>query len=134
MTELEKMLAGKLYDPTDETIEPINYWQVLGTGLFALLAGDAGGGFTGGGGKACLGENAFFQGPIQFDYGVFTSFGKNFYVNACIKFFLILFLSRKRMYALPLEQLSYTFEPINYWQVLGTGLLAVGDCSCPPQQ
>ncbi len=83
MTELEKMLAGKLYDPTDETIAAKRaaahrlskqYNDTLETDvsrrtqiLSQLIP--------------CLGENAFFQGPIQFDYGVFTSFGKNFYAN-----------------------------------------------------
>lgn len=83
MTELEKMLAGKLYDPTDETIAAKRaaahrlskqYNDTLETDvsrrtqiLSQLIPR--------------LGENAFFQGPIQFDYGVFTSFGKNFYAN-----------------------------------------------------
>lgn len=83
MTEKEKMLLGKLYDPSDDEL------RTLSTKANAL----------------CLrynvlpkteyekreqildelvphrGKNAYFQGPVYFDYGVFTSVGENFYAN-----------------------------------------------------
>ena len=83
MTEKEKMLAGKIYDPN-------------GTELRALRARAH---------ALCMkynstpetkskkrekilsqllpekGEGAYIQGPAQFDYGVFTKVGKNFYAN-----------------------------------------------------
>lgn len=83
MTEKEKMHLGKLYDPSDDEL------RALSTKANAL----------------CLrynvlpkteyekreqildelvpsrGKNAYFQGPVYFDYGVFTSVGENFYAN-----------------------------------------------------
>lgn len=82
MTEKEKMLSGKIYDPTDPTLVKLRekahrlsaeYNQSLETDkkrseiLKELLPQMA--------------ENVFLQGPIQFDYGCFTSIGKNSYAN-----------------------------------------------------
>ena len=83
MTEKEKMLAGKLYDPTDpELVELREKAHILSkryndtvetqederdTIMAELLPN--------------LGEGAYLQGPVQFDYGCFTSFGENSYVN-----------------------------------------------------
>lgn len=83
MTEKEKMLAGQLYDPTDPELVALRekahilskkYNDTVETqederdGIMReLLPG--------------LGENAYLQGPVQFDYGCFTSFGENSYVN-----------------------------------------------------
>ena len=82
MTEKEKMLAGKLYDPTDpELVELREKAHILSkryndtvetqederdTIMTELLPN--------------LGEGAYLQGPVQFDYGCFTSFGENSYV------------------------------------------------------
>ena len=83
MTEKEKMLAGELYDPADEELVALRqkahrlskaYNDTLETQgeereaiLRELLPG--------------LGENAYLQGPVQFDYGCFTDFGENSYAN-----------------------------------------------------
>lgn len=83
MTEKEKMLAGKLYDPSDEELltlrqnahklckcyndtieEETEKREKL---LDALLPN--------------RGEGTYLQGPVYFDYGVFTAVGKNFYAN-----------------------------------------------------
>ncbi len=83
MTEKEKMLAGKIYDPTDETLlkERLNahrlshlYNDTFDTQeeernkiLNELLPN--------------RGEGTYLQGPIQFDYGIYTTVGKSFYAN-----------------------------------------------------
>lgn len=83
MTELEKMLAGKIYDPTDEVLakqrtkahrlskdyndtydDQEEKRQEI---LKELIPG--------------MGEGTYFQGPIQFDYGVNITCGKNCYAN-----------------------------------------------------
>lgn len=83
MTEEEKMLAGKLYDPTDKTLaakraeahrlskefnDTLETEETRRAQILAQLVPNRGG-------------NAYFQGPIQFDYGVFTTVGRNFYAN-----------------------------------------------------
>ena len=83
MTETEKMLAGKLYDPTDpelakrreaahklskqynDTIEDEE--EARADILRRLLPN--------------MGEGTYLQGPIQFDYGVYTTIGVNSYAN-----------------------------------------------------
>lgn len=83
MNELEKMVAGKLYDPTDELLTTLRIkahrlcqqfnntydtdYAVRADILKELLPN--------------LGEGSYIQGPIQFDYGVNTSFGCNCYAN-----------------------------------------------------
>ena len=82
MTEKEKMLAGKIYDPSEPELVGLRqkahrlcleYNQLPETDkkrdeLMREL-GVAGG------------ENAYFQGPVQFDYGCFTMVGEGFYAN-----------------------------------------------------
>lgn len=82
MTEKEKMLAGKIYDPSEPELVGLRqkahrlcleYNQLPETDkkrdeLMREL-GVAGG------------ENAYFQGPVQFDYGYFTTVGEGFYAN-----------------------------------------------------
>ena len=83
MTEKVKMLAGELYDPADEELVALRqkahrlskaYNDTLETQeeeresiLRELLP--------------ALGENAYLQGPVQFDYGCFTDIGENTYAN-----------------------------------------------------
>lgn len=83
MTEKEKMLAGKIYDPNDEELARIrrnahklskSYNDALEDEterrreiLDRLLPN--------------RGEGAYLQGPVYFDYGVFTTVGRNFYAN-----------------------------------------------------
>ncbi len=82
MNELEKMLAGELYDPSGDGL-PMQrarahdlcraYNQLSETDekradvLRELLPHMA--------------ENVYLQGPVQFDYGTYTTIGKNTYVN-----------------------------------------------------
>ena len=81
MTEKEKMLAGKIYDPSDKELAELRakahrlskeYNELLETDeRRAEIIKE-------------LGINAdavYFQGPIQFDYGCFTSIGENSYAN-----------------------------------------------------
>lgn len=83
MTELEKMLAGKLYDPSDKILEKQrkkahrlskDYNDTYDdedkerTEILKNLI-------------PCMGEGTYFQGPIQFDYGLYTTFGKDCYAN-----------------------------------------------------
>lgn len=83
MSEREKMLNGKPYNPADKELTSLRiaahrlsqqYNLTEETEeekrkeiLDALLPEH--------------GEGIFLQGPIQFDYGVFTKVGKNFYAN-----------------------------------------------------
>ena len=82
MSEKEKMLAGKIYDPTDEELIILRtkahrlsqHYNTLfeddnlrNTIIDELIPNK--------------GEGLYLQGPIYFDYGIFTSFGKNCYGN-----------------------------------------------------
>lgn len=81
MTEKEKMLAGKFYDPFSEDMPALRekahllcheYNQLAENDprraeILAELLPD--------------GNGVYLQGPIQFDYGCFTKFGKNCYAN-----------------------------------------------------
>ncbi len=82
MTEKEKMLAGKIYDPSEPELVGLRqkahrlcleYNQLPETDkkrdelMRELGVAD--------------GENAYFQGPVQFDYGCFTTVGEGFYAN-----------------------------------------------------
>ncbi len=82
MTEKEKCLAGKIYDPNDSELLALrrkahklclDYNALYETDgrreeILKELLPD-------------LGEGSYLQGPIYFDYGVFTRTGKNFYAN-----------------------------------------------------
>ena len=83
MTEQEKMLAGKLYDPGDKALSALRAKaHTLNRRYNATLEEE----------EALRaeildellprrGEGAFLQGPVYFDYGVFTRVGKRFYAN-----------------------------------------------------
>lgn len=83
MNEKEKMLAGKIYDPTDKTLAALRVKahklsqkyngsfedeELLRKQILDELVPEHGAGL-------------FLQGPIYFDYGIFTSFGENCYAN-----------------------------------------------------
>lgn len=83
MTEKEKMLVGKIYDPSDAELAALNrkahslcvkynatfkYDTELRRTILSELIPNNGGGIN-------------LTGPIYFDYGVFTKVGKNFYAN-----------------------------------------------------
>ena len=82
MTEKEKMLAGELYDPNEEELlllrrkahKLCREYNLLDETdenrekILAELIPNKKSGLT-------------LQGPIQFDYGAFTSFGENCYAN-----------------------------------------------------
>ncbi len=80
MTEKEKMLVGKIYDPSDkELISLRTKAHKLCLEYNQLLENDKRR-------REILKElginsNAYLQGPIQFDYGCFTSIGNNTYAN-----------------------------------------------------
>lgn len=82
MSEKEKMLAGKIYDPNDKELLELRrnahklckqYNDIFEDDdarcelLGKLLPNRA--------------DGAYLQGPIYFDYGVFTRLGRNFYAN-----------------------------------------------------
>ena len=83
MTEKEKMLLGKIYDPSDKELEQLRdnahkYSKMYNDTfesqqkereeiLNKLLPNRA--------------EGACILGPVYFDYGVFTTIGKNFFPN-----------------------------------------------------
>lgn len=83
MTEKEKMLAGKIYDTSDEELAAMRlkahklsarYNSVFEDEedirhkiLSELIPN--------------IGKGTYMQGPIQFDYGAFTTFGENCYAN-----------------------------------------------------
>ena len=81
--QLERMLAGKLYDPSDAELAALRLKahklsrqynntdedeEKLRAEILRQLTPNA---------KSGL----FLQGPVYFDYGVFTSFGRNCYAN-----------------------------------------------------
>lgn len=82
MNEKEKMLAGKIYDPTDEELTRLRTKahrlsqryntlfeddELRDTVIDELIPNK--------------GKGVYLQGPVYFDYGVFTSFGENCYAN-----------------------------------------------------
>lgn len=83
MTEAEKMLAGKLYDPVDETLvclraearrlcKAYNDCDPMdGDRQEALLRALV----------PALGEDSWINAPVQFDYGRFTTIGKRCFFN-----------------------------------------------------
>lgn len=83
MTEKEKMTAGKIYDPSDKELAKLRLQAHKLSKMYndtfedeeekrerileKLIPNRKNG--------------VFIQGPVQFDYGVFTSLGENFYAN-----------------------------------------------------
>lgn len=83
MTEKEKMISGKLYDPSDKELEALRLQahrlskdyndtyedeeEKREKILSKLIPNRS--------------DGVYIQGPIQFDYGMFTTLGKNFYAN-----------------------------------------------------
>ena len=83
MTEKEKMLAGKIYDPSDSELETLRIQAHRLSKQFNDTFDDE---------QEKREEilnklipqrknGVYIQGPIYFDYGVFTSFGENCFVN-----------------------------------------------------
>lgn len=83
MTEKEKMLAGKIYDPTDEELVSLRVkahkLSQQYNNTFEDEAADR---------KKildellpCRGKGTYLQGPVYFDYGIFTTMGENCYAN-----------------------------------------------------
>ena len=83
LTEKEKMLNGEVYDPSDKELVDLRikahrlsqqYNLTRDTdmkereSILNLLLPNRG-------------EGAFLQSPVQFDYGIFTTVGKNFFAN-----------------------------------------------------
>ncbi len=83
MTETEKMLAGKLYDPTDPELAKRRGMAHRLSKQYNDTTEDEEGKR-----EAILrqllpnmGVGTFLQGPIQFDYGIYTTIGTNSYAN-----------------------------------------------------
>lgn len=82
MTEKEKMLSGKIYDPSDEELSALR----LRAHRLAREYNDCP--ETDGRRLEILsrlvnvaGENVYLAGPVQFDYGCFTTLGASFFAN-----------------------------------------------------
>lgn len=82
MNETEKMLAGKIYDPSDKALaEMRRRAHRLSQEYNRLFEDDEE--------RSRIlhelipqqGEGLFLQGPVYFDYGAFTSFGRGCYAN-----------------------------------------------------
>lgn len=82
-TEKEKMLSGKIYDPSDKELSALrakahrlskdfNQTYEEETEKRSRILKEL---------FPHMGANTFVQGPIQIDYGVFTTFGANCFVN-----------------------------------------------------
>ena len=81
MTEREKMLMGKMYDPSDQELMVLRtkahrlskeYNELLETDERRTeIIKELG----------IVGDSFYLQGPVQFDYGCFTSIGENSYAN-----------------------------------------------------
>lgn len=83
MTEKEKMLQGKIYDASDKELVRLR-------GIAHRLSAEYNNTFEDQEDKRKeilskllpdMGEGTYLQGPIQFDYGVFTKIGKRSYAN-----------------------------------------------------
>lgn len=83
MTESEKMLAGKLYDPSDKFLESQRKRA-------HRLSKDYNDTYDDEAEKRAeilkqlipnMGKGTYIQGPIQFDYGAYTTFGTDCYAN-----------------------------------------------------
>lgn len=82
MTEKEKMLSGKIYDPSDSELAAMRVKaHKLSQQYNNLYEDDAARGTIINDLIPHHGEGLFLQGPIYFDYGEFTSFGSGCYAN-----------------------------------------------------
>ena len=83
MSEKEKMLAGELYDPSDEELLSLRskcHALCLKYNQTSEEDAELRRGFLREMGLR-LGENVYLQGPLFFDYGRFISIGDNTYAN-----------------------------------------------------
>jgi maltose O-acetyltransferase len=82
MTEKEKMLSGKIYDPSDiELVKLRENAHILSKKYNDCLETDKNRNEILNMLLNIQGDNVYFQGPIQFDYGCFTTIGANSYAN-----------------------------------------------------
>lgn len=82
MNEKEKMLAGKIYDPTDEELTKLRTKaHRLSQRYNTLFEDDELRDIVIDELIPNKGKGVYLQGPVYFDYGVFTSFGENCYAN-----------------------------------------------------
>ena len=82
MNEKEKMLAGKIYDPTDEELTKLRTKaHRLSQRYNTLFEDDELRDMVIDELIPNKGKGVYLQGPVYFDYGVFTSFGENCYAN-----------------------------------------------------
>lgn len=83
MTEKEKMLAGKIYDPSDEYLAKARAAAHKLSQMYNNTFEDEEDKRREIISKLVpsMGENSYIQGPVQFDYGIFTQIGDRFYAN-----------------------------------------------------
>ena len=82
MNEKEKMLAGKIYDPTDEELTRLRTKaHRLSQRYNTLFEDDELRDIVIDELIPNKGKGVYLQGPVYFDYGIFTSFGENCYAN-----------------------------------------------------
>ena len=82
MNEKEKMLAGKIYDPTDEELTKLRTKaHRLSQRYNTLFEDDELRDIVIDELIPNKGKGVYLQGPVYFDYGIFTSFGENCYAN-----------------------------------------------------
>ena len=82
MNEKEKMLAGKIYDPTDEELTKLRTKaHRLSQRYNTLFEDDELRDIVIDELIPNKGKGVYLQGPVYCDYGVFTSFGENCYAN-----------------------------------------------------
>ena len=82
MNEKEKMLTGKIYDPTDEELTKLRTKaHRLSQRYNTLFEDDELRDIVIDELIPNKGKGVYLQGPVYFDYGIFTSFGENCYAN-----------------------------------------------------
>ena len=82
MNEKEKMLAGELYDSSDAELVALRHKaHAICREYNALDETDAKRAELLDALMPAHGKNVYLQGPVQFDYGAFTTMGENCYAN-----------------------------------------------------
>ena len=81
MTEKEKMIAGMIYDPSESELQTLRTAAHKLCNAYNKLDEDDEARTEVLSKLLPRGNGVYLQGPIYFDYGLFTTFGKNCYAN-----------------------------------------------------